>query len=268
MAISLALVQKLLRPGLNSLFGSMYNRQQEAKMSIIGRLWREVWQHEQDRKERAADAEYGQAIINAQNWCNTQKELPTPLQKMAEQRGATFGEPLTSAAHPVNFGGQSYSSAVLSPYGNSLAGQMTNQISAATAGLYRQLQNTNQSLQGHNLQVPPYANATIQGSNILGQGTQMGGGKGQTGTPVRHLGHYSLDTLFMALRGVEELAIAERRRGHAYDDQAVKLLDMRNFNGKTVNMLSLCSFCTSNCYPAHELIELLHQHGITAVVQE
>lgn len=82
--------------------------------------------------------------------------------------------------------------------------------------------------------------------------------------PYRSLGSGPRDTLFLALKGIEEAASKSPKGNHRYDHNAVNLLDMRNFSDKEmkVSLLGLVSFCVSNVIDPEGIIMLLRGYGL------
>ena len=82
--------------------------------------------------------------------------------------------------------------------------------------------------------------------------------------PYRSLGSGPRDTLFLALKGIEEAASKSPKGNHRYDHNAVNLLDMRNFSDRElkVSLLGLVSFCVSNVIDPEGIIMLLRGYGL------
>lgn len=87
---------------------------------------------------------------------------------------------------------------------------------------------------------------------------------GVGGHPYRSLGSGPRDTLFLALKGIEEAATKAPKGNHRYDHNAVSVLDMRNFSDKQlkVPLLGLLSFCVSNVIDPEGIIMLLRGYGL------
>lgn len=231
-------------------------------MGILNRLWREVWEAEQRSKDQIADKVFADQVKDAELSRQTYKAVPTRLQTYAEQHGA-------SREPPVFFG---------SGVSNQMTNTQQNLTKLYQQALMQSMQQNTVSQQAHLNTYQPQNNLLAgagggryahtyptpsQHTYTTGGGVPSTGYTGVAGTMIyRHLGNLTRDTLFLALKGVEEAAMKVPKGNHPYDDQAIKLLDMRNFNGESVDMLQLCSFCVSNCYEPEPLIKLLEGSGI------
>ena len=244
-------------------------------MGILQRMWNEVLKTEQAKRDKQRNDWVNAQIVALVNQSASMFTEKSELETLAERWVKLPEENLQPIQH-YGFG------PVSSYFGSSLPNQLQRATSAANqlvaahqAAVGTVGRGGGQSSLSH---LHPYSTGNYAGNNVQTVGSGgAGGNAGYVSTPTtpyphlaRSLGGYYKDSLYTALRGIEEAAMRNPKGNHKYDGKAVKLLDMRNFDeaDPKVSLLSLCSFCTSNCYPPYPLVKLLQGIGIRVVTRE
>lgn len=206
-------------------------------MSTLGRLWQRIW----DREEQNKQVAYHQAVAGA----SAEQARHTEIQRVALKYWSYFQTSTAQAGYLQSAMTQN----------NLYTGSGTSLLANQANALVNQSYLNQMVAQGNAIGVAGSIYSTPQPGMVPAVFTSTFPG-------VVGQGYNYLDTFFMTLRGIEEWTKENKIEYVAYDIDALRLSDTREFNPQKIDLLGLASFCLANIVDLDDIIILLEGHGL------